>query len=82
MATTTPTPGPRTRARCRRRIRIEAARWHKQAAEAGDAEAQYRYGMLLKQGRTDAPDGPEQALVWLRKAAKQGHAQANEALPR
>jgi hypothetical protein len=58
----------------------EAARWHKQAAEAGDAEAQYRYAMLLKQGRTDAVDGPEQAQVWLRKAAEQGHAQAKEAL--
>jgi len=59
---------------------IEAARWHKQAAEAGDAEAQYRYGMLLKQGRTDAADGPEQAQVWLRKAAEQGHPGAKEAL--
>jgi hypothetical protein len=54
----------------------EAARWHKQAAEAGDAESQYRFGMLLKLGRTDAADGPEQAQVWLRKAADQGHAQA------
>jgi hypothetical protein len=61
---------------------LEAARWHKQAAEAGDAEAQYRYGMLLKEGRTDAPDGPEQGLVWLRKAAEQGHAKAKEALPK
>lgn len=61
---------------------IEAARWHKQAAEAGDAEAQFRYGMLLKQGRTDAADGPEQAQVWLRKAAEQGHAQAKDELAR
>ncbi len=58
----------------------EAARWHKQAAEAGDAESQYRYGMLLKLGRTDAADGPEQAQVWLRKAADAGHAQAKDAL--
>lgn len=59
---------------------IEAARWHKQAAEAGDAESQYRYGMLLKLGRTDAPDGPEQAQVWLRKAAESGHPLAKDAL--
>jgi hypothetical protein len=58
----------------------EAARWHKQAAEAGDAESQYRYGMLLKLGRTDAADGPEQAQVWLRKAAEAGHAMAKDAL--
>lgn len=59
---------------------LEAGRWYKQAAEAGDAEAQYRYGMLLKRGGTDAADGPEQAVVWLRKAAEQGHAEAKKAL--
>lgn len=58
----------------------EAERWLRQAAEAGDVQAQYRYGMLLKQGRTDAPDGPEQGVVWLRKAADQGHEQAAKAL--
>jgi TPR repeat protein len=61
---------------------LEAARWHKQAAEAGDAESQYRYGMLLKLGRTDATDGPEQAQAWLRKAAEQGHKLAKEELAR
>jgi hypothetical protein len=61
---------------------LEAARWHKQAAEAGDAESQFRYGMLLKLGRTDAADGPEQAQAWLRKAAEQGHALAKEELAR
>lgn len=61
---------------------LEAARWHKQAAEAGDAESQFRYGMLLKLGRTDATDGPEQAQAWLRKAAEQGHALAKEELAR
>ena len=49
-------------------------------AEAGDPESQFRYGMLLKLGRTDAADGPEQAQVWLRKAADAGHAQAKDAL--
>ncbi|OUM00028.1 hypothetical protein A8M77_23675 [Variovorax sp. JS1663] len=59
---------------------IEAARWFKQAAEAGDAEAQYRYAMLLKKGRTDEADGPEQSVAWLRKAADQGHEAAKKAL--
>lgn len=59
---------------------VEAARWLKQAAEAGDAEAQYRLGMLLKGGGTDELDGPEQAVGWLRKAAEQGHADAKKAL--
>lgn len=50
------------------------------AAEAGDAEAQYRLALVLRSGRTEAPDGPEQAVAWLRKAAEQGHAKAKEAL--
>lgn len=57
---------------------LEAARWYKQAAEAGDAEAQYRYAMLLKRGGTDEADGPEQAVLWLRKAAEQGHEAAKK----
>jgi Sel1 repeat len=59
---------------------LEAARWHKMAAEAGDAESQYRYGMLLKNGGTDEPNGPEMAVGWLRKAAEQGNAEAKKAL--
>lgn len=57
---------------------LEAARWLKQAAEAGDAEAQYRYAMLLKSGGTDEATGPEQAVVWLRRAAEQGHEAARK----
>jgi TPR repeat protein len=59
---------------------LEAARWHKMAAEAGDAESQYRYGMLLRKGNTDEPNGPELAIAWLRKAAAQGNADAKKAL--
>jgi hypothetical protein len=59
---------------------LEAARWHKMGAEAGDAESQYRYGMLLRNGGTDEPNGPEMAVGWLRKAAEQGNAEAKKAL--
>jgi hypothetical protein len=58
----------------------EAARWHRMAAEAGDAEAQFRYALLLRDGGTDEPNGPELAVAWLRKAAAQGHAEARKAL--
>lgn len=58
----------------------QAASWYRRAAEAGDAEAQYRLGMVLKSGKTDGADGPEQAVGWLRKAAEQGHGKAKEAL--
>ena len=66
-----PLPGPNP---------VEAARWHKLAADAGDTESMYRYGMLLKLGRTDEPDGPEKAQVYLRKAADAGHPLAKDAL--
>jgi Sel1 repeat-containing protein len=59
---------------------LEAARWHKMAAEAGDAESQYRYGMLLREGGTDEPNGPEMAVAWLRKSAEQGNSDAKKAL--
>ena len=58
---------------------VEAARWLKQAAEAGDAEAQYRYGMLLRQGRTEEPNATVRAVGWLLKAAEQGHEEARRA---
>ena len=57
---------------------LEAARWYKQAAEAGNAEAQYRYGMALKKGRTDEPNAEDQAVGWLRKSAEQGNALAKK----
>jgi hypothetical protein len=58
----------------------EAARWYEPAAQAGQAEAQYRLGMLLKSGATADTDGPEKGVSWLRKAADQGYAPAQEEL--
>lgn len=58
----------------------EAARWYEPAAEAGQAAAQYRLGMLLKSGATADTDGPEKGVAWLRKAADQGYAPAQEEL--
>jgi TPR repeat protein len=60
----------------------QAAEWYKQAAEAGIAEAQYRYGVLLMSGKTEEPNGPEKGVAWLQKAADQGHQNAKEALPK
>lgn len=64
-----PLPGPNP---------LEAGKWLKQAAEAGDVEAQYRYGMLLKRGGTDDDDAPEKATFWLRMAAQAGNADARK----
>lgn len=60
----------------------QAAEWYQKAAEAGLAEAQYRLGTLLLSGKTDAPDAPEVGAAWLRRAADQGHAGAQQALPK
>lgn len=42
-------------------------------AEAGDAEAQYRLGMALAQGREYGPMGGVDGVAWLERAAEQGH---------
>ena len=51
------------------------ARWV-DAAERGDAEAQFRLGMLCKKGSGEFPKSPSDALVWLTRSADQGHIQA------
>lgn len=70
-AQTSPLPAPNP---------TEAARWYEPAAQAGQAEAQYRLGMLLKSGATADLDGPEKGVAWLRKAADQGYGPAQEEL--
>ena len=45
------------------------------AAQAGDAEAQYRCGAMFYGGEETDAD-PAQALYWLEQAAQQGHADA------
>ena len=51
----------------------------KKSAEQGDAEAQYNLGMMYANGNGVAEDQWE-AVVWLRKAAKQGHKAARNEL--
>jgi len=52
-----------------------AARELRPLAERGDAEAQYRLGLMYEYGKGFATD-KSQAVSWLRKAAAQGHVQA------
>lgn len=72
-AETSPLPAPNL---------SQAVEWYGQAAAAGLAEAQYRYGMLLLSGKTTVPNGPELGVAMLRKAADQGLEKAREALPK
>jgi len=72
-AETSPLPAPNA---------TEASNWYRIAAEKGDSEGQFRLGRVLMSGKTDEPDGPEKGVVWLRRAAEQGHSDAAAALPK
>lgn len=56
----------------------EALAWYAKAAQAGKADAQFLYAMMLEQGMPGAADGPDPvaALPWYKRAAEQGHVQA------
>lgn len=58
----------------------QAAVWYEAAAKDGKAEAMLRLGEMLKSGVLDRPDGPEQSVFWLRKAAEAGNEKAKELL--
>lgn len=60
----------------------QAASFYEQAAEAGDAKAQFGLGRLLLSGRTAGDSDAERGVVWLQRAAAQGHAEARAALGR
>ena len=48
----------------------------RKAAEQGNADAQYDFGVLYANGKGGVPKDHAEALKWFRKAAEQGHAQA------
>jgi TPR repeat protein len=56
-----------------------AARELRPLAEAGDAEAQYRIGLMYEYGK-GYPQDKAQGIVWFRKAAGQNHAAAQTEL--
>jgi TPR repeat protein len=59
----------------------EAVEFYRKAAEQGDPGGQYGLSRMLASGEGVARD-PQQALVWLRKAAEQDHIAAVETLAR
>lgn len=60
----------------------QAASFYEQAAEKGDAEAQFRLGRVLLSGRTSGEADAERGALWLQRAAAQGNAGARAALAR
>jgi uncharacterized protein len=62
-------------AACAREDYVTAYRALAKAAAAGNAEGQYRFGVLHARGHGVLAN-PGDAIVWFRKAAEQGHAEA------
>jgi TPR repeat protein len=60
----------------------EAAQLYKKAAEAGDADAQFRLSALYYNGDGVEDEDEEEAASWCTKAAEQGHAEAQCTLGR
>ena len=54
---------------------VEAAEWFRKAAEQGDAYAQWRIGVMYRNGE-GVPKNSVKAAEWFRKAAEQGDADA------
>ncbi|KAJ3211201.1 hypothetical protein HDU67_004724 [Dinochytrium kinnereticum] len=50
----------------------DSMKWFRVASEAGEPEAQYMLGMLLRKTDKNAAE----SLLWLRRSARQGHAEA------
>jgi tetratricopeptide (TPR) repeat protein len=57
----------------------EAVRWYRQAAEQGEAKAQYNLGTMYDFG-SGVPEDDAEAVRWYRQAADQGNVSAQEIL--
>jgi len=54
---------------------VEAVRWYREAAEQGDATAQFNLGGMYRKG-AGIPKDDAKAAYWYHKAAEQGLAEA------
>jgi uncharacterized protein len=54
----------------------EAIRWYQQAADQGNAAAQYSLGLMHEKGRGGLAKDDAEAIRWYKKAADQGNAAA------
>lgn len=59
---------------------VRAVKWWKKAARQGDAESQYRLGLMYQAGQGGLKKNRRNASAWWKKAAAQGHLQAKQAL--
>lgn len=59
---------------------VEAAKWYRQAALAGNMEAQFQLAKLIAKGAQGLPASAEDGLKLLQSAAEKGHAPAQNEL--
>ena len=64
----------------RKTIRPSIGEWYRKAAENGDAEAQFQLAICYERGDFGVLQDHDKSLLWLRRAARQGHDGANNAL--
>lgn len=57
----------------------KARELYRKAAEKGYPEAQFKYGICLRDGK-GGPTNAEEAMTWFQKAATAGYAEAKQAL--
>ena len=58
---------------------VKAVKWHRKAADQGDAAAQFNLGLMIASGRGTSKSDVE-AMKAFRKAAEQGYADAQSNL--
>lgn len=58
---------------------VKAAQLFREAAAGGDPEAQFQYGICLRDGR-GVPQNQQEAIEWFRKAANAGYPEASQEL--
>jgi TPR repeat protein len=61
---------------------VQAARWYLKSAEAGSASGMNNVGFHYENGIGGLPKSAAQAIIWYRKAANLGQAQAEASLKR
>lgn len=54
---------------------VQYTQWFQKVADRGDAEAQFKLGLMYQEGQI-VPKSDVEAMKWYRRAAEQGHARA------
>jgi TPR repeat protein len=59
---------------------LKAVQWYKRAATLGDTPAMYKMGMIQLKGLLGQSQSPQDAIVWLKRAAERANAENPHAL--